>query len=423
MAEKMLIVDDDELVLTSCRKIFEAEGFTVTTTKSSQEGLGLAATQAFDVILVDWKLPDSNGMDLIEGIGKSSPNSAVVMISGYATVNCACEALKRGAMDYLAKPFKPEEIIEAVKKAVKRKIVEEKNAVSRFEKIIQSLSVPAAAAPSIDDKAPKGIAETFAQTVSVAKATSPWFAVAVLGILAGAYIGFGGMLSATVTFDAAAKVGLGLSKLVGGAVFSVGLMMVVIAGAELFTGNNLMVSGVMSGKITCSTMLKRWIVVFLANFVGALLITLIFYYSGLWKTGDYALGATVVKTASTKVGLPFGEAIWRGIGCNWLVCVAVWMATAARQTVGKVFAILFPIMAFVAMGFEHCIANMYFIPTGILFSGIPEVATVAGINTASLTWGNFLANNLLPVTIGNILGGVIFVGMGYWGAYMRPAKK
>jgi len=282
---------------------------------------------------------------------------------------------------------------------------------------------PAVPAPVIDDKAPKAIAETFDQVTGVAKATMNMPAVVVLGILAGAYIGFGGMLSSTVTFDAAAIVGTGISKLLGGAVFSCGLMMVVIAGAELFTGNNLMVSSALTGKITWSNLVKRWIIVYLANFIGSLLIMALFYYSGLWKTGDYGLGATAVKVANTKVSLSFVEVLWRGIGCNWLVCIAVWMAASARQTVGKIFAIFFPIMAFVTLGFEHCVANMYFIPTGILFSGVPEIAAAANINLSGLTWGNFLVKNLLPATIGNIIGGMVFVGMSYWFAYIRPVKK
>ena len=295
--------------------------------------------------------------------------------------------------------------------------------MSGNEKNVQPPAVPA---PVIDDKAPKAIAETFDQVTGVAKATSPLSAVVVLGIMAGAYIGFGGMLSSTVTFDAAAIVGTGLSKLAGGAVFSVGLMMVIIAGAELFTGNNLMISSAISGKITYSNMIKRWIIVYLANFAGSLLIMALFYFSGLWKTGGHGLGATAVNVASTKIGLSFTEVLWRGIGCNWLVCIAVWMAASARQTVGKVFAIFFPIMAFVTLGFEHCIANMYFIPTGILFSGIPKIAEVAldrNIDMSMLTWGNFLVRNLLPATIGNIIGGVVFVGMGYWYSYIRPDKK
>jgi formate/nitrite transporter len=417
MAEKMLIIDDEEIVLKSCRKIFEAEGFEVTTTANPQEGLKLVSETAFDVILCDWMMPGFDGMDVVEEIDKRSPNSTVVMISGYPSVGRATEAMKRGAMDYLAKPFRPEEIIEVVKKAVRRKVTEEKKAIGRFEKIFKSWQFPV---PTLEDKAPNTIAETVAQTVGVAKATSPWFTVFVLGILAGAYIGFGGLLSTTVTFDIAAKWGIGFSKILAGATFSVGLMLVVIAGAELFTGNNLMVSSVMMREITFSTMLKRWGVVFLANFIGSIIVACLFYFSGLWKTGDGALGAAAVKIAFNKVALSFSEALWRGIGCNWLVCLAVWMALAARQIIGKIFAIFFPIMAFVAIGFEHSVANMYFIPTGILLMNGAGFSSVPGIDPNILGWVNFLWRNLLPVTIGNIIGGVVFVGMSYWGAYLRP---
>jgi len=419
MAEKMLIIDDEEIVLRSCRKIFEAEGFDVVTTANPQEGLKLAADSHFDVILVDWMMPGFDGMDVVEEIDRRSPNSAVVMISGYPSVGRATEAMKRGAMDYVAKPFKPEEITMAVKRAVRRKVTEEKKAVGRFEMIMKSWQFPV---PSLDDQAPRTIAETVAQKVGVAKATSPWLSVFVLGILAGAYIGFGGLLSTTVTFDAAAKWGIGFSKILAGGAFSVGLMLVVIAGAELFTGNNLMVSSVMMREITLGTMSKRWAVVYLANFIGSIFLALLFYYSGLWKTGDGALGAAAVKIAYNKVALSFGEALWRGIGCNWLVCLAVWMALAARQIIGKIFAIFFPIMAFVAIGFEHSVANMYFIPTGILLMNGAGFTNVPGVDPNVLGWVNFLWRNLLPVTIGNIIGGVVFVGMSYWGAYLRPVK-
>jgi formate/nitrite transporter len=206
-----------------------------------------------------------------------------------------------------------------------------------------------------------------------------------------------------------------------GMAFSLGLMLVVIAGGELFTGNNLMVSSVMSGRISFRTMLLRWGLVFIANFFGAILIVLLFYYSGLWKTGDGALGAAAVKIAYTKINLPFSQALVRAIGCNWLVCLAVWMALSARQTIGKIFAIFFPVMAFVAMGFEHNVANMYFIPTGILFAHLP-LHFPPEMDLSTLTWVNFLWKNLLPVTIGNIIGGAVFVGMSYWGAYLRPTK-
>jgi formate/nitrite transporter len=419
MAEKMLIIDDEEIVLKSCRKIFEAEGFEVVTTANPQEGLKLVSEKNFDVILCDWMMPGFDGMDVVEEIDRLSPNSSVVMISGYPTVGRATEAMKRGAMDYLAKPFRPEEIIEVVKRAVRRKVTEEKKVMGRFEKMVKSWQFPV---PTMEDKAPKTIAETVAQTVGVAKATSPWFTVFVLGILAGAYIGFGGLLSTTVTFDMAAKWGIGFSKILGGAAFSVGLMLVVIAGAELFTGNNLMVSSVMSREITFGTMIKRWGIVFFANFIGSILVAMVFYFSGLWKTGDGALGAAAVKVAFNKVTLTFSEALWRGIGCNWLVCLAVWMALAARQTIGKIFAIFFPIMAFVAIGFEHSVANMYFIPTAIFLMNGAGIAAPQGVDPGALGWISFLWNNLLPVTIGNIIGGVVFVGMSYWGAYLRPVK-
>jgi len=417
MAEKMLIIDDEEIVLKSCRKIFEAEGFEVVTTANPQEGLKLVSEKSFDVILCDWMMPGFDGLDVVEEIDKRSPNSTVVMISGYPSVGRATEAMKRGAMDYVAKPFRPEEIIEVVKKAVRRKVTEEKKAIGRFESFMKTWQFPV---PALEDKAPKTIAETVAQTVGVAKATSPWFTVFVLGILAGAYIGFGGLLSTTVTFDVAARWGIGFSKILGGAAFSVGLMLVVIAGAELFTGNNLMVSSVMIREITFSTMFKRWGIVFLANFIGSMIIAFVFYFSGLWKTGDGALGAAAVKIAYTKTALSFGEALWRGIGCNWLVCLAVWMALAARQIIGKIFAIFFPIMAFVAIGFEHSVANMYFIPTGILLMNGAGFSNVPGVDPNILGWVNFLWRNLLPVTIGNIIGGGVFVGMSYWGAYLRP---
>jgi len=419
MADKMLIIDDEEIVLKSCRKIFEAEAFDVETTNSPADGLKLASEKSFDVILCDWMMPGFDGMDVVEELDKRTPKSAVVMISGYPTVGRATEALKRGAMDYLSKPFRPEEIVEIVKKALRRKVTEEKKVIGRFEGMIKSWQFPV---PNLEDNAPKTIAETVAQRVGVAKATSPWLTVSVLGILAGAYIGFGGLLSTTVTFDMAAKWGIGFSKILAGAAFSVGLMLVVIAGAELFTGNNLMISSVLSREITFGTMVKRWGVVFVANFVGSILVALLFYFSGLWKTGDGALGAAAVKIAYGKVALTFSEALWRGIGCNWLVCLAVWMAMASRQTIGKIFAIFFPIMAFVAIGFEHSVANMYFIPTGILLMNGAGFDSVPGVVPEVLGWVNFVWRNLLPVTIGNIIGGGFFVGMSYWGAYLRTAK-
>jgi formate/nitrite transporter len=230
------------------------------------------------------------------------------------------------------------------------------------------------------------------------------------------------MLSSTVTFDLGARMGTGFTRLLSGAVFSLGLMLVVIAGAELFTGNNLMISSAMSGSIGIGRMLQRWGLVFAANFVGSAMLALLFVFSGLWKVSDGALGAYAVKIATAKVNLSFIEALLRGIGCNWLVCLAVWMALASRQTIGKIFAVFFPIMGFVALGFEHSVANMYFIPVGILLQRVAGLPAPDGAGATALGWSAFLVKNLLPVTLGNILGGGLFVGMGYWGAYLRTAK-
>jgi formate/nitrite transporter len=420
MTQRMLIIDDEEIVLESCRRIFSSEGFDVVITASPQEGLKLASDSSFEVILVDWKMPGFDGMDVIEELDRRSPDSAVVMISGYPTVGRAAEAMKRGAMDYVAKPFTPEEITETVKRALQRKLTEEKKALGRFEKVMQSVQFPTA---TLEDKPPQTIAETVASTVGVGKTTSPWLTVFVLGILAGSYIGFGGLLSTAVTFDLAKTMGIGFQKFLAGSAFSVGLMLVVIAGAELFTGNNLMLSSAMAGKITFGTMSVRWTVVWIANLVGSIVLALILYLSGLWKTGNGALGASAVGIAYFKVNLTFLEVLVRAIGCNWLVCLAVWMALAARQTIGKIFAIYFPIMAFVAIGFEHVVANMYFIPAGIFLHNWAGIAAPAAYDPASLNWISFLWKNMVPATIGNIIGGGVFVGMSYWGAYLRPFSE
>lgn len=420
MDQRMLIIDDDEIVLKSCSKIFKEEGFDVVITSSPKEGLRLASESSFDVILCDWKMPEFDGMDVVEELDRRTPNSTVVMISGFPSVGRATEAMKRGAMDYVSKPFTPEEIAEVVQKAVKLKLTQEGKTVGRFEKIMKSMQFPV---PALDDKPPKTIAETVASTVGVGKVTSPWFSVLILGILAGAYIGFGGFLSTAVTFDVAAKLGIGFQKFLAGSAFSVGLILVVVAGAELFTGNNLMVSSVMTRKITLSNMTKRWILVYVTNFLGSLVLALMLYLSGLWKAGGGQMGQAAVGIAYAKVNLSLVEALVRGIGCNWLVCLAVWMALAARQTIGKIWAIYFPIMAFVAIGFEHCVANMYFIPAGLFLHNWAGIAGPAALDPASLTWMSFLLKNLVPVTIGNIIGGAVFVGMSYWSAFLRPAPK
>ena len=420
MSQKMLIIDDEQIVLESCKKIFTAEGFDVEVTQDPQKGLQRTLDIKFDVILCDWKMPGFDGMDVVEELNRRTPGSTVIMISGYPSIERATESLKRGAMDYVSKPFTPEEISQAVKKAVNRKTNEEKRELGRFERMIKSFQFPTSAT---EDQPPKSIAETVASKVGVGKVTSPWFTVFILGILAGAYIGFGGLLSTSVTFDMAPIAGIGFKKFMAGSVFSVGLILVVIAGAELFTGNNLMISSVMTKDITLSNMTKRWVLVYVANFLGSIILALMLYFSGLWKAGNGAMGAAAVGVAYGKVNLTFMEALIRAVGCNWLVCLAVWMALAARQVIGKIWAIYFPIMAFVAIGFEHCIANMYFIPAGIFLHSWANVPAPLAFDPTSLSWASFLWKNLLPVTIGNIIGGAVFVGMSYWSAFLRPSPK
>jgi formate/nitrite transporter len=273
---------------------------------------------------------------------------------------------------------------------------------------------------NIGCKTPANVANTLSQTLCVSKTNATVWKLLILGILAGVYIGFGAALATLVSSDAAKYLGLGLGKMMTGAVFSVGLMLVVIAGAELFTGNNLMLMSALDGRVPFSRVVWKWIVVYVANFLGSVLLAWILFNSGLWKGGNFATGVQAIKIANAKVSLSWSESFFRGIACNWLVCLAVWMALASQSIIGRIWAIFFPIMTFVALGFEHCIANMYFIPMGIMLKGT-EAASVLGKDLSNLNWGGFF-NNIIPVTAGNIVGGAIFVGLLYWLVYVKPAK-
>lgn len=236
----------------------------------------------------------------------------------------------------------------------------------------------------------------------------------VLSLLAGFYIAFGAQLATVVTQDAAAYVGVGISKFIGGSVFSLGLMLVVICGAELFTGNTLLTKASLHGRIPWAKVWSNWTVVILGNLVGSLFFAWLMYESRLWQGSPVADHA--ISIAAAKTDLPFTVALVRGILCNWLVCLAVFMAASARDVTGKILACYVPIMAFVASGFEHSVANMYFIPTG-LFLGKELGREVAGLDLAG-----FLGN-LIPVTLGNIIGGVIFVAFAYWFIHLRQLQK
>ena len=264
---------------------------------------------------------------------------------------------------------------------------------------------------------PANTANALSKTICVKKVNESFLNLSILGILAGVYVGFGACLATLVGHDTAKYIGVGLTKIIAGGAFSVGIMLVVIAGAELFTGNNLMLISVLDKQSTFGKMLSKWAIVYVANLVGSVLLAFIYYKTNLWQTGNLGVGISALKIANAKVNLTFGEAFARGILCNWLVCLAVWMAIASREVAGKILAIFFPIMAFVASGFEHCVANMYFIPMGLFLKGT-QVAGVYNLNLANLNPMGFVSN-LIPVTLGNIIGGAFFVGCVYWAVYVK----
>lgn len=270
---------------------------------------------------------------------------------------------------------------------------------------------------------PAEIAAAVVQT-SVAKATLGPLRQFILGILAGVFIAFASEGSNMAAFNLLASPSTyGLGKALAGAIFGTGLMLVVLAGGELFTGNTLMLAGVLDKRIRLGQMLQNWLFVYVGNLAGSLLIAHMMVASGLFNSGDSLLGGMTIKIAAYKTGLPFLSAFYLGVLCNWLVCLAVWMAAGARDMAGKILSIFFPIWLFITSGFEHSVANMYYIPAGILAKSNEAWAAASKLapeKLAALTWPAFLANNLLPVTLGNIVGGGLLVGGVYWFVYLRP---
>ncbi|EMR13362.1 formate efflux transporter [Methylophaga lonarensis MPL] len=271
---------------------------------------------------------------------------------------------------------------------------------------------------SIDAYSPKEIAGRI-QQLGVVKSKGDPLRVVALSLLAGAFIAFGAALFTVVTFDAGG-LAAGVLRLLGGLAFCLGLILVVVAGAELFTGNNLIVMAYVDGQVTLRQLLNNWGLVYLGNFVGAIGIALLIYFSGHWQGAQGAVGAHAVMIADAKVNLTWMEAFTRGVLCNILVCLAVWLCYAGRSVTDKILAVLFPITAFVALGFEHSVANMFFIPAGLLAQTDPLVSS-ALVNQVSsqLSVSGFLWHNLIPVTLGNIVGGSVFVGLFYWFIYLR----
>ena len=247
-----------------------------------------------------------------------------------------------------------------------------------------------------------------------------------LGILAGAFIGVGSQLAIITTLDLPKYLGTGFSRFIFGSVFSVGLILVIIAGGELFTGNNLILIGVLSREVSLGKMIRNWLWIYFANFLGSLLLVWLVFETGIWKMSNFAVGVEALTIANGKVCLSWCEAFTRGIGCNWLVCLAIWLSMASRDITGKILGIYFPIMAFVTLGFEHSIANMFFIPMGLLLKSNPDlVARITDLpgKLNNLTLRGLFIDNLIPVTLGNIIGGSFFVAAIYWLIYLRKKGK
>lgn len=259
-----------------------------------------------------------------------------------------------------------------------------------------------------DCYSPKEIAERV-ENVGVTKASLPLLSMTALGVLAGGFIGLGALFATVVFSDG--SLSFAATRLLGGLVFSLGLILVVVAGAELFTGNNLLVMAWVSRRISTGKLLENLVVVLLANFIGAAGLAWLVSLSGHANMNGGALGKTAIAIATAKCALPFAEAFFKGVLCNLLVCLAVWLALAGRTVTDKILAIVFPISAFVAAGFEHSVANMYFIPLGLFLS--------EGAATGALSWSGFV-HNLIPVTLGNLVGGAGLVGLVYWVIYRRP---
>ncbi len=269
---------------------------------------------------------------------------------------------------------------------------------------------------------PKEMAEK-AERIGADKTRLPVLSLLTLAVLAGAFIAFGSMFSTIAISATDNHLTFGLARVVAGLTFSLGLILVVVGGAELFTGNNLMVMAWAGGKISLGGMLRAWALVYIGNFVGAVATAVMVFLAGVHGNGDAAVGAAALNIAEAKAALPFFPALMRGVLGNVLVCLAVWLCYSAHSTTDRILCIVPPVTAFVAAGFDHSVANMFILPYGLLIKELAEPAFWTAIQQSpasydALSWGAFFSN-LAPVTIGNVIGGGMFVGAVYWFIYLR----
>jgi formate/nitrite transporter len=289
-----------------------------------------------------------------------------------------------------------------------------------------AVSVPPGDRPGgLDALMPPQIAAK-AEDIGVSKASMSTLRTFTLGVLAGAFIALGAMFATTVVAGAAGSVPFGVTRLLAGVVFSLGLVLVVVAGAELFTGNNLIVIAWANRRIPLAWLLRNWGIVYVGNLVGALATVLLIFAGSQYEFGGGEIGLSALSIAETKASLGFGQAVALGVMANALVCLAIWLTYSARSVTDKILAVLFPITAFVAAGFEHSIANMYFLPIGVLIRNEGSDRFWSSVGKSpddfpDVTWLDTMAN-LIPVTIGNVIGGSLMVGLVYWFVYIRTSS-
>ena len=274
----------------------------------------------------------------------------------------------------------------------------------------------------IDSLLPTEMAQK-AEDVGLNKANLDFWTLLALSVLAGAFIGLGAIFATTVS-TGGAVLPYGVNRLLTGLTFCLGLILVIVGGAELFTGNTLIIMGFMSGKVPFIKLLRNWGIVYLGNLVGSVLTALTMFLTKQYTFASGAIGLNILNIAESKCKLDFLQAIMLGLICNALVCLAVWLTFSAGTTTDKILSIIFPISAFVAAGTEHSVANMYFIPIGLMVknfggAGFFENIGKTALDFPNLTLEKFFLDNLLPVTIGNIIGGAVMVGLIYWFVYLR----
>ena len=264
---------------------------------------------------------------------------------------------------------------------------------------------------SVAYRTPSEIAAT-SVNAGVAKSRAGTVTLIVLGFLAGSFIAMAAVASHTVSYALGAWAGPSAAKLISGLVFSVGIVMVIIGGGELFTGNSLMVMALLDRRIRVGALIRNWVIVYFSNMAGAVFVAWLYHETGLWQTADGASAQALIMTAMRKSSLEFWPAFFRGVLCNWLVCMGVWMSYSADDVSGRIVPLAMAVSAFIMSGAEHSVANMFYIPIGYMVSSAPAAQGFAAA-----------ARNLLPVTLGNVVGGGVLVGTMYWWAYMRPTPE